>query len=64
MQSFKDVGSILFPSSAIVFTDVLLGYGVAADLALALFPITILWNLQLPRTTKLGLAGIMSLGVL
>lgn len=39
-------------------------YGVAADLVLAIFPVFIIWNLQVSRRTKLGLASLMCLGVL
>ena len=42
----------------------LVGYLAFLDLALALLPITIMWNLQLSRKKKVGICAIMGLGVL
>lgn len=35
-----------------------------SDLVLALFPTLIIWNLQIPRKTKIGIGCLMSLGVM
>ncbi|KAI1398358.1 hypothetical protein F4819DRAFT_468703 [Hypoxylon fuscum] len=35
-----------------------------SDLVLALFPTLIIWNLQIPRKTKIGIGCLMSLGVI
>lgn len=39
-------------------------FSALSDLILALFPIHIIWNLQMPLKTKLGIGFLMSLGVL
>ena len=39
-------------------------YGVVADFTLALFPISIVWNLKVDMKTKFGLVSLMCLGVL
>jgi hypothetical protein len=43
------------------------GYGagcIATDLACAILPVCILWNVQLSRKTKMYIAGMLALGVL
>lgn len=42
----------------------MVAYGAATDLLYALFPIAIVWPLQMPRKRKIQLAGIMSFGTL
>ena len=42
----------------------LAGYLAFLDIALALLPVTIMWNLQLSLKKKVGLCAIMGLGVL
>ena len=42
----------------------LAGYLAFLNLALALLPITIIWNLQLSLKKKVGLCAVMGLGVL
>ncbi|KAI9839333.1 MAG: hypothetical protein M1837_002218 [Sclerophora amabilis] len=44
-----------------IFTGV---YSAFTDLYLAIFPITLFWNLQIHLRTKIGLCAVMSLGVL
>jgi len=44
--------------------NVVTAYGTAADFVLALFPILIIWKLQVDKKTKFGLVGLMCLGVL
>ncbi|KAL6714323.1 hypothetical protein ACLMJK_007746 [Lecanora helva] len=39
------------------------GYDVAADVALALIPVTIIWRLQLDRSKRIGLSILLGLGV-
>lgn len=42
----------------------LAGWLAFIDLALALLPITIMWNLQFSPSKKFGICGLMGLGVL
>ena len=42
----------------------LAGWLAFIDLALALLPITIMWNLQLSLKKKVGISAVMGLGVL
>lgn len=42
----------------------LAGWLAFIDLALALLPITIMWNLQISLKKKFGICGLMGLGVL
>ena len=64
------VGSMSDPSYRVISLVLLLtqlnlaGYLAFLDLALALLPVTIMWNLKLSLTKKVGICAIMGLGVL
>lgn len=55
-------------SGAIIFSKELIGsllvWAALSDFVMALFPTLLLWNLQMRRTLKFGLSGLMGLGVL
>lgn len=39
-------------------------YSSFSDVVLAIFPVTVLWNLQMERRIKISLAFVMGLGIL
>ncbi|KAK2797493.1 hypothetical protein FQN50_009176 [Emmonsiellopsis sp. PD_5] len=44
--------------------DVLRAFSAASDLVLALYPVFIIWNLQMAKKLKMGLTCVMALGVI
>jgi hypothetical protein len=48
----------------LTFDFLLIAYSGAQDFVLALLPWTLVWNLQMKKKEKIGIAFAMSLGVL
>ena len=57
-------GTFNFASNLNIFADTFSAYDVLADFVLALFPVVIIWDLNVNPRTKVGLATLMGLGVL
>ncbi|KLU82612.1 hypothetical protein MAPG_01684 [Magnaporthiopsis poae ATCC 64411] len=59
---FKDYGKCFPPPMALGSTYTVNIVNIVADLALALMPISLVWNAKLDRRTKFSVVGILALG--
>ncbi|KAL8411070.1 hypothetical protein RB596_000648 [Gaeumannomyces avenae] len=59
---FADAGSCFKPPMALGSTYTVNIVNIVADLALALMPISLMWNAKLDRRTKFSVVGILALG--
>ncbi len=57
-------GTLSFSRSHLHCTNVHQAYSAFCDFVLAVFPISIIWNLQMPMRRKIGICFLLSLGLL